>query len=117
MNIAFTRMSISLASAFLLATGLAAGAGEPQFELTSYTVDGGGGSSTGGGYELIGTAGQPEAGPTLSSAGYEVSGGFWRSVAAAADIPTLSQWGMIAMASLVLIAGAVVLRRRRATAA
>ena len=48
----------------------------------SYTVDwykiaGGGGTSTGGTYQVSGTIGQPDAGLTMSGGNYSVSGGFW----------------------------------------
>ena len=41
-----------------------------------YTVDGGGGTSTGGGYTVSGTAGQPDAG-LLTGGEYRLGGGFW----------------------------------------
>ena len=47
------------------------------YDLTWSTVDGGGGTfSTGEGYSLGGTAGQPDAG-VLSGGGYTLAGGFW----------------------------------------
>ena len=47
------------------------------FDLTWFTVDGGGASGLGGGgFTLSGTAGQPEAGAT-SGGGYALVGGFW----------------------------------------
>ena len=49
------------------------------YDLTWYTIDGGGGSSTGSGYQLSGTLGQPDAGATLSGGVYSLSGGFWGS--------------------------------------
>jgi hypothetical protein len=54
------------------------------YDLTWSTVDGGGGTfSTGGGYSLGGTAGQPDAG--LASGGtYTLGGGFWSGGAAVA---------------------------------
>jgi uncharacterized membrane protein len=47
------------------------------YDLSWSTVDGGGGTfSTGGGYSLGGTAGQPDAG--LATGGsYTLGGGFW----------------------------------------
>ena len=51
-----------------------------QFELSWYTIDGGGGrSSTGGGFDLAGTIGQPDAAsnPTLTGGTFELTGGFW----------------------------------------
>ena len=51
--------------------------------LEWWTVDGGGGiASQGGGYELSGTAGQPDAG-VLSGGVYTLGGGFWRGGAVA----------------------------------
>jgi hypothetical protein len=62
-----------LAVALLGAARVSALAG---YTLDWWTVDGGGGSSTGGSYTLGGTLGQPE--PGLSEGGaYTLSGGFW----------------------------------------
>ena len=47
------------------------------YDLTWSTVDGGGATfSTGDGYSLGGTAGQPDAG-LLAGGGYSLGGGFW----------------------------------------
>jgi hypothetical protein len=47
-----------------------------QYELSWYTIDGGGGRSTGGSFVLTGTIGQPDA--AYSSGGnFELLGGFW----------------------------------------
>ncbi|MHC4604700.1 MAG: hypothetical protein ACYS6W_15385, partial [Planctomycetota bacterium] len=60
----------------LLALGLIASASLGQYELSWSTIDGGGGSSSGGPYVLTGTIGQPDA--AYSSGGrYELLGGFW----------------------------------------
>jgi hypothetical protein len=40
------------------------------------TIDGGGGTSTGGAYSISGTIGQPDAG-TMSGGQYSLPGGFW----------------------------------------
>jgi hypothetical protein len=48
------------------------------YDLSWWTVDGGGATlSIGGGYRLSGTAGQPDAG-LLEGGGYVLGGGFWR---------------------------------------
>ena len=53
------------------------------YDLTWSTVDGGGGTfSTGEGYALGGTAGQPDAG-VLAGSGYTLAGAFWRGGALA----------------------------------
>ena len=49
----------------------------PAFELSRTTIDGGGAmSSTGEGFELSGTIGQPDAG-LLTGGGFDLIGGFW----------------------------------------
>jgi len=48
-----------------------------QFSIDWYTVDGGGGTSTGGGFVLSGTIGQPDAGPVMSGGTFTLTGGFW----------------------------------------
>jgi hypothetical protein len=48
------------------------------YDLSWWTVDGGGLiSSQGGGYVLAGTAGQPDASASMSGGGYTLAGGFW----------------------------------------
>lgn len=47
------------------------------YDLSWWTVDGGGGTSSGGDYTLSGTLGQPEAGAPLSAVEYTLTGGFW----------------------------------------
>jgi uncharacterized membrane protein len=72
---------ISIALASLLVILLLAAAGIVYAHLAGYslpwwTVDSGGGTSTGGSYSLSGTIGQPDAG-TLSGGNYRLEGGFW----------------------------------------
>jgi hypothetical protein len=65
------------AACFLIPAALAGG-----FELDWWTVDSGGGqNSTGGGYSLSGTIGQPDAG-VMSGGTYTLVGGFWGGIAA-----------------------------------
>jgi len=50
------------------------------YDLSWSTIDGGGYTfSTGGGYSLGGTIGQPDAG-TMSDGGYTLGGGFWGGI-------------------------------------
>jgi hypothetical protein len=71
----------------LLATAHAAraqvsAAPSASYSISWYTVDGGGGTSSSGGYTLTGTAGQPDAGSLHSaSSSYTLGGGFWASFA------------------------------------
>ena len=52
-----------------------------NFAIDWFTIDGGGGTSTGGVYAVSGTVGQPDAG-TMSGGNYSLVGGFWAIVAA-----------------------------------
>ena len=47
-----------------------------SYSIDWSTIDGGGGTSSGGSYTLSGTIGQPDAG-TLSGGSYTLEGGFW----------------------------------------
>jgi hypothetical protein len=52
------------------------------------TIDGGGATfSTGGGYSLGGTIGQPDAQAAMSGGQFQITGGFW-AVAASACAPS-----------------------------
>ncbi len=68
--------------AVLLCLVLTASLGRAQeatYDLSWWSVDGGGATfGTGGGYTLGSTAGQPDAG-VLANSGYTLNGGFWRS--------------------------------------
>lgn len=52
------------------------------YELRWFTIDAGGGTSTGGPYSLSGTIGQPDAGALMTGGTYSLVGGFWGVVAA-----------------------------------
>jgi hypothetical protein len=62
-----------------------------SYSLNWSTVDGGGGTSTGGVYTVSGTIGQPDTG-AMSGGNYSVQGGFWGliSVVQTPGAPTLS---------------------------
>jgi hypothetical protein len=47
-----------------------------SFQINWHTVDGGGGTSTGGAYQLSGTIGQPDAG-RMNGGTFTLLGGFW----------------------------------------
>ena len=69
--------------AYSLAIVVCAGAaalapvGGGDFDLSWHTIDGGGGTSTGGGFELAGTIGQHDAGPAMTGGPFSLLGGFW----------------------------------------
>ena len=47
------------------------------FAINWSTIDGGGGTSTGGVYAVSGTIGQPDAGGRMTNGPYSLTGGFW----------------------------------------
>lgn len=69
----------------LLALALVVTAGgllaQGGFEISWWTVDGGGGVSTGDNYSVAGTIGQPDAG-RMTGGDFEIVGGFWGSSSA-----------------------------------
>lgn len=66
-----------------LAVQPAGGTMGPPLEVDWFTIDGGGTMLTvGGGFELSGTIGQPDAG-ALTGGGFELYGGFWPGVSGA----------------------------------
>ncbi len=60
----------------MLFTILVASTASGQYDLSWRTIDGGGGTSSGGTYVVMGTTGQPDAG-VMSGGDYELLGGFW----------------------------------------
>ena len=81
-------LRISLAPLLMLVfTGVALAQSGSGFDLTWSTVDGGGGTSTGGVLSLQGTIGQPDAG-TLLGGSYALQGGFWDIAQSPANTPT-----------------------------
>jgi len=73
-----------------------------SYSIDWFTVDGGGGTSTGGVYSLSGTIGQPDAG-TMSGGNYTIQGGFWSVIAAiqteGAPLLTITRSGPSAIVS------------------
>jgi len=63
-----------------------------QYAINWHTIDGGGGTSTGGVYSVSGTIGQPDAGGPMTNGQYSVMGGFWALPMAiqATGAPTLT---------------------------
>jgi hypothetical protein len=63
-----------------------------QYSINWFTIEGGGGTSTGGVYQVSDTVGQPDAGPTMSGGNFSLTGGFWSllSVVQTPGAPTLS---------------------------
>lgn len=70
------KVAISLLAS-LGAAGFVAAVVAQSYSVDWYTVDGGGGTSSGGTYSVTGTIGQPDASGVLSGGNYSVVGGFW----------------------------------------
>jgi hypothetical protein len=70
------------AKLLVLLVGLVAFCARAQtYNIDWFTIDGGGGTSTGGVYSVSGTIGQPDAGH-MSGGNYTIDGGFWGIIAA-----------------------------------
>ena len=63
-------------AAVLLLASLALVARGQIYSIDWTTISGGGGTSTGGGYSVSGTIGQPDTG-AMSAGSYSLTGGFW----------------------------------------
>lgn len=74
------RLKLVGATALALAMAVLTLRGQ-DYSVDWFTVDGGGGTSTGGVYSVTGTIGQPDAGH-LSGGDYSLDGGFWGLIAA-----------------------------------
>jgi hypothetical protein len=63
--------------AVVIALLLPAGALAQSYKIDWYKVAGGGGTSTGGTYNVSSTIGQPDASPAMTGGNYSLTGGFW----------------------------------------
>jgi hypothetical protein len=64
-----------------------------SYSIDWYKIAGGGGTSTGGTYQVTGTIGQPDAGGAMSGGNYSLTGGFWSLVSVAGPLLTISHSG------------------------
>lgn len=65
---------LGLLAVTLLVTGIVLA--QSSYDLSWHTMDGGGGTSSGGPYALSATIGQPDAG-AMSGGEFALQGGFW----------------------------------------
>jgi hypothetical protein len=70
------RALIFIAALLLLGGPLGAAASQVDYALDWWTLDGGGGASAGGDFDLTGSIGQPEAG-YMQGGDFSLQGGFW----------------------------------------
>lgn len=75
-----TMKTFLLQLAGLLALGICGAAAQP-FALTGHVIAGGGGTVSGGRFQITGTIGQPEAGPRLTGGCLSIDPGFWGAYA------------------------------------
>ncbi len=73
---------LRLAVGLLVATSGLSAVRAQSYSIDWSTIDGGGGVSTGGVYQVNGTIGQADAGAPMTGGNYSVSGGFWSLIAA-----------------------------------
>jgi hypothetical protein len=73
---------LRVAVGLLVATGGLTAVRAQSYSIDWSTIDGGGGVSTGGVYQVNGTIGQADAGVAMTGGNYSVSGGFWSLIAA-----------------------------------
>ena len=80
-----------LLCSFVLLSALCILAWGRSYSIDWHTLDGGGGTSSGGAYSVTGTIGQPDAG-TMSGGQFTLTGGFWALPVAVqvTNAPTLS---------------------------
>src|SRR5258708_5123809 len=71
----------SFSGAWCLALLVCPAANAQSYSIDWFTIDGGGGTSTGGVYSVSGTIGQPDAGH-MAGANYAIDGGFWGLISA-----------------------------------
>jgi hypothetical protein len=76
----FSFRKSALLSVLLLLCSLS-GLHAQTYSIDWFTIDGGGGTSTGGVYSVSGTIGQPDAGH-LAGGNFTLDGGFWGIIAA-----------------------------------
>ena len=71
-----TRGASPIAALLLVTLLFTVSAFAQNYRIDWFTIDGGGGTSSGGQYTLSGTIGQPDAGE-LTGGNYVLEGGFW----------------------------------------
>jgi hypothetical protein len=62
-----------------------------NYSINWYKIAGGGGTSTGGTYQVSGTIGQPDASGAMTGGSYSLTGGFWAiNAVQTAGLPNLA---------------------------
>ncbi len=87
----FSIINLKWLPLFVLLLALPWSAFAQTYSIDWYKIAGGGGTSTGGTYNVSGTIGQPDAGGPMTGGNYSLTGGFWAliSVVQSPGAPTL----------------------------
>ena len=72
----------ALSGFFILLFAFCLRASAQSYSIDWHKIAGGGGTSTGGVYQITGTIGQHEAGGPLTGGNYSLTGGFWSLISA-----------------------------------
>jgi hypothetical protein len=88
MQFGLLNLMLGLGAALLFAQPASA----QSYSIDWYKIAGGGGTSSGGTYQLSGTIGQADAGAPLTGGSYSLTGGFWSliSVVTTPGLPNLT---------------------------
>jgi hypothetical protein len=85
-----------------LLVSIAFPASAQTYDISWFSIDGGGGTSSGGTYSVTGTIGQPDAG-VLSGGNYSIVGGFWSAIAEVSGNPESPQLSVAVLGQEVII--------------
>jgi len=92
-----------------LFSALCFGASAQPYAIDWHTIDGGGGTSTGGVYSVAGTIGQPDVSQQPMTGGnYSLTGGFWALFAWIQCDPRRPKWKDQTLAALNKLPGHLV---------
>ncbi|MGA2242362.1 MAG: hypothetical protein ABSH11_10045 [Verrucomicrobiota bacterium] len=72
---------LTLAFCLLTSAFCLRGQAQTNYTIDWYKIAGGGGTSTGGTYQVSGTIGQHDAGGPMTGGNYSLTGGFWSLIA------------------------------------
>lgn len=95
---------IAFAASFIILSAMAP-SGVPIYDLSWHTIDGGGGTSTDGTFEVSAIAGQPDP-IILTGSGYVLTGGFWSAFEAQPCPADITDDGLINVSDLLALLAA-----------
>jgi len=91
----FKTVSSTFIGVAIVIFGNAPTANGQTYTIPWFTIDGGGGYSVGGTFELDGTIGQPDAGPVMNGGTFQLTGGFWTTGSAGNGGPVCAGNGIL----------------------